>query len=151
MGRGEARLARFLTVFAAYAFQMTMLKQVRTFNKHVTNRILGTVARSKYGLFAIVRHVGRRSGRTYETPVIVFPLLDGFVLALTYGKEVDWYRNVTAAGRCVIIWHQREYAISRIEPMTLHDAQPLLRQPFRTLLGVFGTQHFVRMYNAASA
>jgi hypothetical protein len=35
--------------------------------------------------------------------------------------------------------------------MTLHDAQPLLRQPFRALLGVFGTQHFVRMYNADSA
>jgi deazaflavin-dependent oxidoreductase (nitroreductase family) len=128
---------------------MRLQQYVRTFNKHVTNRILGRVARSKHGLFAFVRHVGRRSGKTYETPVIVFPLADGFVLALTYGKEVDWYRNVTAAGRCVIIWHQREYAISRIEPMTLEGAKPLLRQPFRTLLGVFGTQHFVRMYNAA--
>ena len=129
---------------------MNLQNRIRVFNKYVTNPILGTIARSKHGLFAFVRHVGRRSGKTYETNVIVFPVTDGFVLALTYGTEVDWYRNVLAAGRCVIIWHQREYAIDRIEPMTLQQAQPLLRQPFRTLLGIFGTQHFVRMYNAAA-
>ncbi|MEP7292036.1 MAG: nitroreductase, partial [Chloroflexota bacterium] len=85
-----------------------------------------------------------------ETTVIVFPVADGFVLALTYGKDVDWYRNVVAAGRCVILFHQREVAIERIEPMTLTEARPLLREPFSTLLDVFGTQHFVRMYEAVS-
>lgn len=127
---------------------MNFPKQIRGFNKHVTNRILGRVARSAHGPFAIVRHVGRRSGKIYENPVIVFPAAGGFVLALTYGTAVDWYRNVTAAGRCVIIWHRREYVIDRIEPITLQVAQPLLRQPYATILGLVRTEHFVRMWEA---
>ncbi len=124
---------------------MEFPKQIRIFNKHVLNPLLGRIARSAHGPFAIVRHIGRRSGRSYETPVVVFPAPDGFVLALTYGPEVDWYRNVVAAGRCVILWHRREYAITRVEPIPLQAAQPLLRQPFRAVLGLVATQHFVRM------
>ncbi len=107
--------------------------------------MLGRIARSAFGPFAIVRHVGRRSGKTYETPVIVFPFAGGFMLALTYGPEVDWYRNVTAAGRCVVIWHRREYPIERIEPMMLSEAEPFLRQPYRAILGFVQTTHFVKM------
>jgi len=118
---------------------------IRTFNKHILNPILSRIARSSHGPFAIIRHVGRKSGRTYETPVIVFPFNGGFVLALTYGKEVDWYRNVMAAGRCVVIWHKREVAIEKIEPITLAEARPLLHQPERTILRLIKTQHFIRM------
>ena len=121
------------------------MNQIRTFNKHILNPLLGRIARSAHGPFAIIRHVGRKSGKTYETPVIVFPFGGGFVLALTYGKEVDWYRNVTAAGRCVVIWHQREYAVEKIEEITLAEAQPLLHQPERTILRLVKTQYFIRM------
>ena len=118
---------------------------IRTFNKHILNPMLGRIARSAHGPFAIIRHVGRKSGKTYETPVIVFPMAGGFVLALTYGKAVDWYRNVTAAGRCVVIWHRREYAIDKIEPISLEAARPLFHQPERTILKLIRTQHFIRM------
>lgn len=121
------------------------MNQIRTFNKHILNPLLGRIARSAFGPFAIIRHVGRKSGKTYETPVIVFPYDGGFVLALTYGKEVDWYRNVTAAGRCVVIWHRREYAVEKIEEITLAEAQPLLRQPEQTILTLIQTQYFIRM------
>ena len=124
--------------------------QIRSFNKHILNPILGRIARSAHGPFAIIRHVGRCSGKTYETPVIVFPYTGGFVLALTYGTEVDWYRNVVAAGRCVVIWHQREYAVEKIEPITLDAARPLLHQPEKTILKLIKTQHFIRMTYSAS-
>ncbi len=124
--------------------------QIRTFNKHVLNPLLGRIARSAHGPFAIIRHTGRKSGKTYETPVIVFPFASGFVLALTYGKEVDWYRNVSAAGRCVVIYHQRDYAIDKIEPITLEAAQPLLHQPEKTILRLVQTENFIRMtYSSA--
>ncbi len=55
---------------------MKLPKQIRTFNKHILNPVLGRVARSAYGPFAIIRHVGRRSGKTYATPVIVFRAAD---------------------------------------------------------------------------
>lgn len=124
---------------------MKFSTRIRTFNKHILNPVLGRIARSSFGPFAIIRHVGRRSGKTYETPVIVFPMTGGFVLALTYGTEVDWFRNVTAAGRCVLLWHRREYAVSKIEPITLAAAQPLFRQPEKTILRLIETQHFIRM------
>ena len=48
--------------------------------------------------FGVVVHHGRRSGRTYRTPVNVFRSADGYVLALTYGADSDWVKNVLAAG-----------------------------------------------------
>ncbi len=62
-------------------------KQIRTFNKYVTNRLLRGLTRLSRCPFAIMRHVGRRSGKAYETVIMVWPLGDVFVLALTYGPE----------------------------------------------------------------
>jgi deazaflavin-dependent oxidoreductase (nitroreductase family) len=67
------------------------------------------LARSGHGPFALVRHVGRKSGRTYETPVVVAPTVDGFVATLTFGPTASWYRNIQAAGHCVIVHHGVEY------------------------------------------
>lgn len=38
------------------------------------NRVTRRIARSRHGPFSPVRHVGRKSGRTYETPVILAQL-----------------------------------------------------------------------------
>lgn len=46
----------------------------------------------------VVVHQGRRSGKEYQTPVNVFAAPDGYVLALTYGADTDWVKNVLAAG-----------------------------------------------------
>lgn len=122
---------------------MKLPSHIRAFNKHILNPLLGRVARSAHGPFALVRHVGRKSGKLYETTIIVFPAADGFVIALTYGPEVDWYRNVLAAGRCEILWHQQTYAIERITPITRAAAQPLLRQPMQSILRLVRTEDFV--------
>jgi len=129
---------------------MKLPTQIRTFNKHILNPVLGRFARSRHGPVAIIRHVGRRSGKPYETPVFAFPVAGGFVIALTYGREVDWYRNVMAAGRCVVIWHRQEYTIERIEPMELQMARPLLPQPFRATFRLVRTMPFARMYGTGS-
>jgi len=129
---------------------MKLPNRIRTFNKHVTNPLLGRFAHSMHGPVAIIRHVGRRSGKPYETPVFAFPVNGGFVLALTYGKDVDWYRNVMAAQRCDVIWHGKKYSIERIEPMELQAARPLLPQPFRTIFRLVRAMPFARMYEAAA-
>ena len=54
------------------------------------NPLTRKIARGSFGPFAIVRHIGRRSGKPYETPIIVQPYEDGFVFELTYGPDVDW-------------------------------------------------------------
>jgi len=95
--------------------------------------------------FALLRHVGRRSGKPYETPIIVMPQGNGFVIALTYGPEVDWYRNVQAAGAASLLWHNQEYTLKQPESINTETGLSAFPPPFRQILGVLGTQHFVRM------
>ena len=46
----------------------------------------------------VVRHVGRRSGKSYETPVDAFDTDRGTLLvALPYGPDTDW--SATSAWR----------------------------------------------------
>src|SRR3989442_10765423 len=72
---------------------------VAAFNLAVTNRITSRFAARLPG-FGILRHVGRKSGRVYRTPVNVFRTSEGFLIALTYGRDSEWVRNVVAAGEC---------------------------------------------------
>jgi deazaflavin-dependent oxidoreductase (nitroreductase family) len=118
---------------------------IRSFNKHVFNRLILKVAGKTRSPFAVVRHVGRRSGQPYETPVIVEPLEDGFVFALTYGPEVDWYRNVLATGHCKLRWHGKSYAIEAPEPVDRERALAVFPLPLRLVLRTMGTRHFVGM------
>jgi deazaflavin-dependent oxidoreductase (nitroreductase family) len=74
-------------------------RSLARFNKRFTNRLTSKVAGYLPG-FAIVSHVGRKSGRTYRTPVNAFRTDGGYIIALTYGAQSDWVKNVLAAGWC---------------------------------------------------
>ena len=50
------------------------------------------------GEYPVVTHVGRKSGRTYQTPMDAYPTNSGFVLVARYGPESDWVQNIMAAG-----------------------------------------------------
>ena len=83
---------------------MTPLKNaVRVFNKHVLNPAMLTLAGRKHWYAAVIRHTGRRSGKSYATPVVADRVADGFILPLPYGTGVDWLRNVLAAGSATIV------------------------------------------------
>jgi len=72
---------------------------MRSVNRVFTNPVLGTLAWFLPPL-AVVHHVGRKSGRVYQSPVVAFPTADGFVIPMTYGRDVDWARNIVAAKGC---------------------------------------------------
>jgi deazaflavin-dependent oxidoreductase (nitroreductase family) len=84
--------------------------------KNTLNRVTTRLARTGRGPFSLVRHVGRKTGRTYETPLIIARVEGGFVAELTYGPGVQWYRNITAAGHCVLVVGGVEHQVDRIEP-----------------------------------
>jgi deazaflavin-dependent oxidoreductase (nitroreductase family) len=65
-------------------------------------------------MFAIVYHRGRRSGRPYSTPINIFQTDDGFVIALTYGPDVDWVKNILRAGDAEV--RHRSHQIRVVRP-----------------------------------
>ncbi|HWS92008.1 MAG TPA: hypothetical protein VN255_00365 [Mycobacterium sp.] len=116
------------------------------------NPYLRAVAGTRLGMLyfnlGALHHVGRRSGRTYVTPLSAYPLGDGFVLAAAY-PHVDWLENLLAAGKCTLDWNGKEYALERPEviPRTqAMTAYPLLVKPF--LAGAAGQNDFVWLHRA---
>jgi deazaflavin-dependent oxidoreductase (nitroreductase family) len=71
------------------------------FNRHVTNPVQRLWAGRLPG-YAIVEHVGRRSGKPFRTPVNAFDTnvdgKPGIAIQLSYGPNRDWLKNLTAAG-----------------------------------------------------
>lgn len=80
-------------------------------NRVGLNRVVRYIAPWLPG-FGVVVHRGRKSGREFRTPVNLFRRRDGFVLALTYGSDADWVRNVVAAGGCEVITRRRRYRVT---------------------------------------
>ena len=106
-------------------------------NRRVTNRLTEPLA-SRLPGFGVIEHRGRRSGRAYRTPVNLFRAPAGYVVALTYGADSDWVRNVLASGGCELTWRGRHVHVS--SPTVVHDERrravpPAVRIPLR-LLGV---------------
>lgn len=106
------------------------------------NRVTSRMARSGHGPFSLVRHVGRKSGRTYETPVILAKVPEGFIAELTYGDDVNWYRNIVAAGGCVVVHHGLEYRVDRIGPCSVERGRSAYPEPFRLVLKAGGRKQF---------
>ena len=114
---------------------MPIPKAIARFNRSGLNKLTRHIAPWAPG-FGVVLHQGRRSGRTYQTPVNVFPTADGVRIALTYGSDSDWVRNVRAAGGCRLRTRGRELNLT--EPQLVHDAnrsgiRPVERQVLRAL------------------
>lgn len=84
---------------------------LRRVNRVFTNPLMRTFAWVVPPL-AVVQHVGRKSGRVYRTPVVAFQTGKGFVIPLTYGRDVDWAQNLLKARRGVIEQRGRTYEVT---------------------------------------
>jgi deazaflavin-dependent oxidoreductase (nitroreductase family) len=62
--------------------------------------IVRLAGRRHFRMAARLTHTGRRSGRTYLTPVGARRAGDMVLIPLTFGNQSDWSRNVLAAGHC---------------------------------------------------
>ncbi len=65
-------------------------------NRRVTNPLLRNLV--GIGPFAELEHVGRRSGLARHTVLLAFRDGSTVTVALTYGPDVDWLKNIEAAG-----------------------------------------------------
>ncbi|SIR64273.1 nitroreductase family deazaflavin-dependent oxidoreductase [Williamsia sterculiae] len=111
---------------------MQLPQSVARFNRRVTNPILLKGA-GRLPLFGILYHQGRRSGRPYRTPVNVFATDDGVALALTYGPDRDWLKNIVAAGEVRIRTRGRMMTLVRPRVVPKADADEKVIGPGRAL------------------
>ena len=74
------------------------------------------------GKYPVVTHVGRRSGKTYQTPLDAFPTKTGYVLVARYGLESDWIQNIVSAGETSLRVDGQEHALTSPRLVTQEQA-----------------------------
>jgi deazaflavin-dependent oxidoreductase (nitroreductase family) len=108
-----------------------------------TNRITGLFA-GWLPCFGILTHVGRKSGKAYQTPVNVFRASNGFIIALTYSSESEWVKNVLAAGGCELKTRGNKYRLSA--PKVVRDpTQRRFPIPVRVVLRIVGADEYMQL------
>ncbi|HMM41676.1 MAG TPA: nitroreductase family deazaflavin-dependent oxidoreductase [Thermomicrobiales bacterium] len=112
-------------------------------NRIGLNRVMLRLAPRMPG-FGVVVHRGRRSGREYETPVNVFRHGDCISIALTYGRESEWVRNVLADSGCRLVTRRHELALT--EPRLVRDeSRRAVPTPVRVPLRLLGVADFLEL------
>jgi deazaflavin-dependent oxidoreductase (nitroreductase family) len=99
-------------------------------------------------IFAIAEHRGRKSGRTYVTPVAARRVDDGFVISLAFGAQVEWYRNLVAAQGGTIHWRGRAYRVGAPERIDMATALPAFMRIQRLALRIGRVDGYVRVRDA---
>ena len=92
-----------------------VLNTVRRFNRAFMNPHQMKTAGTPGAYASVIRHIGRKTGRSYETPVEAFATDDGFVIALPYGPGTDWIKTVLAKGSATIVHEGETWLIDRPE------------------------------------
>jgi len=110
----------------------------RTFVNRYVNPVTRPVAK-RLPSFALLTHRGRKTGRTYRTPINVFRLGNEYLFFLTYGSDVEWVKNVLANGSCSI--ETRGRIVELVDPELVTDpelraAPPHVRFVERNVAGV---------------
>jgi deazaflavin-dependent oxidoreductase (nitroreductase family) len=89
--------------------------------------------------YGLLEHTGRKSGRTFRTPLNVFAAPpDGFAIVLAYGHDVDWLRNLRAAGGADVIKNRKRYALSN--PRIVSGPEARAELPFYGRLASVATR-----------
>src|SRR5216683_2265283 len=103
---------------------------MRPMTKMLNPLIVKLAGRRHFHMAAQIRHAGRRSGRTYTTPVSARRSGDMIVIALTFGNQSDWSRNVRSAGGGTIRIEGEDYDVTQPQIMSRQEAKPLVEAAF---------------------
>jgi deazaflavin-dependent oxidoreductase (nitroreductase family) len=116
--------------------------QLARFNRYVTNPAARTFA-GRLSPFGLLIHHGRNSGKEYRTPIWVFPARDGFTIALTYGSDRDWVRNIRTAGRFDLVYRGATYSLT--DPTLIEEQRGMADLPavLRPILRTMGVTEFL--------
>jgi hypothetical protein len=72
------------------------MRTIARVNKHVTNPVQKLWA-PRLRHMAVIEHAGRKSGKSYQTPVMAFVEDGALSVVLNYGPQSDWVQ-------CSVSW-----------------------------------------------
>ncbi len=125
---------------------MPLPRGLARLNRSGLNRVTRHLAPWLPGL-GVVIHRGRRSGKTYRTPVNVFGRRGGYAIALTYGPDSEWVKNVVAAGGCEL--ETRGKTRRMANPRVVADRhRRFVPPPVRAILRLLGVSRFLLLDRA---
>ena len=129
---------------------MQMPRVMRRINRAFTNPLMRPIA-GRLPPLAIAHHVGRKSGRHYQTPVLAFSTDDGFVTPLPYGTDTDWCLNWIEAGKGTLEARGRRSAVANPRVVSAEEVLPLLPAILRPGLRALGLPGFLVVERRARA
>ena len=98
---------------------------------------------------SVISHVGRRSGRVYQTPVVAVAHDDSFLIALPYGERTDWLQNVLAKGSATVVTGGERYEVDRPKVIPMAEATGYFGVKEQRLHRRFGVDRCLRMHRMA--
>src|SRR5262249_21528896 len=114
---------------------------IRSVARVVTPLVLRFAGGRHMPVLGVLHHRGRRTGQEYATPLGSRPAADGgFVIPLTFGEASGWYRNIRAAGRCVVTWRGSDHTVTGPVIVDPAAALPALPRYERLALRLIGGQ-----------
>ena len=151
-----ALVAGLILLLLAFGFGMrakspVVLRAIRRFNRRFMNPRQMKTAGTPGAYAGFVRHVGRRSGRVFETPVGPFATDDGFVIALPYGTSSDWVKNVLAAGSATLVTEGQTVEVDQPEIVPLGDVVEFLPSKERRNLRLFRVEQALRVHRRGAS
>ncbi|MBA2595103.1 MAG: nitroreductase family deazaflavin-dependent oxidoreductase [Chloroflexota bacterium] len=115
-------------------------------NRYLANALARRLA-TRVPPFILIEHVGRVSGKRYRTPV--FGFFEGgnetIVVALTYGPDVDWLKNLQAAGGGIVVSRGHAYHIASPVIHTGLDRSATIPGIFKPILRLLNVSQFARL------
>jgi deazaflavin-dependent oxidoreductase (nitroreductase family) len=110
------------------------------FNRVFTNPLLRPLS-GWVPMWSIIEHTGRRSGKTYRTPVSMFHTADGVAVLLPYGIDRDWVKNLQTTNGGLAKMSGKTFAVNNPRVVPTDEAAGLVKAPWRQLLGRAGVAH----------
>ena len=98
-----------------------VLDGVRRMNRRFLNPRQMRTAGTPDAYAGIIGHVGRTSGREYQTPIGIVEVADSFVIVLPYGTRPDWVKNVLAAGTATLTHEGTTHTVERPEVVGIDE------------------------------
>ena len=118
---------------------MTLPRGARRIPKSLNRFVLPLIARR--APMAIVRHRGRRTGQSYENPVLAVGENTRWVITLPYGPDVNWVRNAMAARHADLVQAGVTHQGLSVRMISAEEGATMVPRSMRVLMRVLGVRN----------